>query len=74
MMMHLFGLKHNVEAILMSSKSGVELMYEWLKVLHIISFVAWFAGLYLPRLFVYHTEMYIVNLSAKLLKPWNINF
>ena len=32
-------------------------MYEWLKVLHIISFVAWFAGLfYLPRLFVYHTE------------------
>ena len=32
-------------------------MYEWLKVLHIISFVAWFAGLfYLPRLFVYHVE------------------
>ena len=32
-------------------------MYEWLKVLHIISFVSWFAGLfYLPRLFVYHSE------------------
>lgn len=32
-------------------------MYEWLKILHIISFVSWFAGLfYLPRLFVYHSE------------------
>ena len=32
-------------------------MYETLKVLHIISFVSWFAGLfYLPRLFVYHVE------------------
>jgi protoporphyrinogen IX oxidase len=32
-------------------------MYLWLKALHIISFVAWFAGLfYLPRLFVYHVS------------------
>lgn len=31
--------------------------YEWLQVLHIISFVAWMAGLfYLPRLFVYHAQ------------------
>jgi protoporphyrinogen IX oxidase len=29
----------------------------WLKALHLISMVAWFAGLfYLPRLFVYHAE------------------
>lgn len=29
--------------------------YNWLKVLHILSFTAWMAGmLYLPRLFVYH--------------------
>ena len=29
--------------------------YLWLKALHIISFVAWMAGLfYLPRLYVYH--------------------
>ncbi len=29
----------------------------WLKSLHVISFVAWMAGLfYLPRLFVYHVE------------------
>ena len=32
-------------------------MYEWLKVLHIISLICWFAGLfYLPRLFIYHVE------------------
>ena len=32
-------------------------MYLLLKSLHIISFVAWMAGLlYLPRLFVYHSE------------------
>ncbi len=31
------------------------MLYLWLKSLHIISMVAWFAGLfYLPRLFVYH--------------------
>ncbi|NCC22031.1 MAG: protoporphyrinogen oxidase HemJ [Alphaproteobacteria bacterium] len=32
--------------------------YEWLRALHIISFVAWMAGLfYLPRLFVYHAQV-----------------
>ena len=32
-------------------------MYLWLKAFHIISMVAWMAGmLYLPRLFVYHCE------------------
>jgi putative membrane protein len=32
-------------------------MYEWIKALHIISVIAWMAGmLYLPRLFVYHCE------------------
>jgi putative membrane protein len=31
--------------------------YLWLKALHIISVIAWMAGLlYLPRLFVYHAE------------------
>lgn len=29
--------------------------YAWLKILHLIAMVSWFAGLfYLPRLFVYH--------------------
>ena len=32
-------------------------MYPWSKALHVISVIAWMAGLfYLPRLFVYHTE------------------
>ena len=30
-------------------------MYEWMKALHVVFMVTWFAGLfYLPRLFVYH--------------------
>jgi putative membrane protein len=33
------------------------LMYPWIKALHIVSMVAWMAGLlYLPRLFVYHAD------------------
>lgn len=38
--------------------SGVLIgLYPWTKVLHIVSMVAWMAGLfYLPRLFVYHAE------------------
>ena len=32
-------------------------LYPWIKALHIISVVAWMAGLlYLPRLFVYHAS------------------
>lgn len=32
-------------------------MYLWVKSLHVISIIAWMAGLlYLPRLFVYHTQ------------------
>lgn len=32
-----------------------EMLYFWIKALHIVSIVCWFAGLfYLPRLFVYH--------------------
>ena len=33
-------------------------MYEWIKALHVISIIAWMAGLlYLPRLFVYHCQV-----------------
>ena len=33
------------------------MIYLWIKALHIIAMVAWFAGLfYLPRLFVYHAQ------------------
>jgi putative membrane protein len=32
--------------------------YLWLKALHVIAIIAWLAGLlYLPRLFVYHSEV-----------------
>jgi protoporphyrinogen IX oxidase len=32
-------------------------MYEWLKAFHVIAVIAWMAGmLYLPRLFVYHSD------------------
>jgi putative membrane protein len=32
-------------------------LYDWLKALHIISVIAWMAGmLYLPRLYVYHAS------------------
>jgi putative membrane protein len=32
-------------------------LYPWLKALHILSVIAWMAGLlYLPRLFVYHAD------------------
>ncbi len=32
-------------------------MYEWIKALHVIAVISWMAGmLYLPRLFVYHSE------------------
>lgn len=33
------------------------MLYDWLKALHVISVIAWMAGmLYLPRLYVYHCE------------------
>ena len=33
------------------------MLYLWIKALHVIAIIAWMAGmLYLPRLFVYHTQ------------------
>ena len=33
------------------------MLYDWIKALHVIAVIAWMAGmLYLPRLFVYHSE------------------
>lgn len=35
----------------------LKMLYLWIKALHIVSVVCWFAGLfYLPRLFVYHAQ------------------
>jgi putative membrane protein len=33
-------------------------LYDWIKAIHVISIIAWMAGLlYLPRLFVYHCDV-----------------
>ena len=33
------------------------MLYDWIKAFHVIAVIAWMAGmLYLPRLFVYHSE------------------
>jgi protoporphyrinogen IX oxidase len=43
--------------------------YPWIKALHIISVIAWMAGLlYLPRLFVYHASEPIGSPAASLFK------
>jgi putative membrane protein len=39
--------------------------YPWVKALHIVSVIAWMAGLfYLPRLFVYHAERVATDVRA----------
>src|SRR5260370_27533784 len=44
-------------------------MYEWIKALHVISAIAWMAGmLYLPRLFVYHCEAEIGSKQSETFK------
>ncbi|SRR5258706_15834164 len=43
--------------------------YLWLKALHIIAMTAWMAGmLYLPRLFVYHTQVAVGSEASELFK------
>jgi putative membrane protein len=43
--------------------------YPWIKALHIVSVVAWMAGLlYLPRLFVYHADAVIGSDKAETFK------
>jgi protoporphyrinogen IX oxidase len=44
-------------------------VYPWVKALHIVSVVAWMAGLlYLPRLFVYHAEAELGSDKAETFK------
>ena len=43
--------------------------YLWLKALHIIAVLSWMAGmLYLPRLFVYHTQVKAGSEASEILK------
>ena len=45
------------------------MLYAWVKALHIISVIAWMAGmLYLPRLFVYHAEAPTGSLQSETFK------
>ena len=44
-------------------------MYEWVKAIHVISIIAWMAGLlYLPRLFVYHCQVATGSEQSELFK------
>jgi len=43
--------------------------YEWVKALHVISIIAWMAGLlYLPRLFVYHADAEVGSAQSETFK------
>lgn len=44
-------------------------LYLWIKALHVIAVIAWMAGmLYLPRLFVYHSEVAIGSPQSETFK------
>ena len=45
------------------------MLYDWIKALHVISIIAWMAGLlYLPRLFVYHCDVAAGSESSETFK------
>ncbi len=47
---------------------------DWIKAFHVIAVIAWMAGmLYLPRLFVYHSEQPAGSATSELLKVWEQN-
>lgn len=44
-------------------------LYHWIKALHIIAVIAWMCGmLYLPRLFVYHSQVKVGSEASELFK------
>jgi len=44
-------------------------LYNWLKALHVISMVAWMAGMfYLPRLYVYHAGAPVGSATSEIFK------
>ena len=48
---------------------GIGTIYLWFKALHVISVIAWMAGLlYLPRLFVYHCDAPVGSVSSETFK------
>ncbi len=46
--------------------------YDWAKAIHVIAVISWMAGmLYLPRLFVYHSEVTAGSPQSETFKSWN---
>jgi putative membrane protein len=44
-------------------------MYLWIKALHVVSIISWMAGLlYLPRLFVYHSDADLNSVQSETFK------
>ncbi|MDI9848286.1 protoporphyrinogen oxidase HemJ [Rhodoblastus sp. 17X3] len=44
-------------------------MYLWIKALHVVSIISWMAGLlYLPRLFVYHSDAELKSIQSETFK------
>jgi len=44
-------------------------LYPWIKALHVVSVIAWMAGLlYLPRLFVYHSDAPVGSVQSETFK------
>jgi len=47
----------------------IDSVYHWVKALHIIAVISWMAGmLYLPRLFVYHSQVAVGSETSELFK------
>jgi putative membrane protein len=51
---------------------GIELIL-WIKIIHLIAVISWMAGLlYLPRIFVYHSEAVQNNKSEDLIFTFKV--
>lgn len=47
----------------------IDSLYHWVKALHIIAVISWMAGmLYLPRLYVYHSQLAVGSEASELFK------
>ena len=47
----------------------IDSLYHWVKAFHVIAIIAWMCGmLYLPRLFVYHSQVAVGSEASELFK------
>src|SRR5262249_57259677 len=63
-------LPDHLDTVLRAAMSAwISQWYLWIKALHVISVIAWMAGLlYLPRLFVYHADAPVGSQLSETLK------